>query len=130
MDDATETTESERPSRRTLSRAEEFAIGKMIETVITKLADGTVQYAPTWDDSRVVRDSNIPGFNESHVARLRTDVFGRLNTTIPGGNPLAIAHERLKRLEMRVAALEDAAGIKRGAIQPHLDLNGNGADAR
>jgi len=127
MDD---TIETELPSRRTLSRAEEYTLGKMIEPIITKLADGTVQYVMGWDDARVVRDSNIPGLNESHVARLRTDVFGRLNTTIPGGNPLAIAHERLKRLESRVAALEDAAGILRGAVQPHLDLNGNGADAR
>ena len=118
--------ETELEKRRTLTRAEEYALGKMMEPVLIKIDDETAEYLEGWSDARIVQECGIPGINSSHVGRLRIDLFGRLNTVNNTNNPMAIAHERLKRLEARVSQLERERSPMLLSAHPRLDLNGSG----
>lgn len=113
---------SKQTDRRTLTRQEEFVLAKFMEPLIERSGDKSIKYIADWSDEQVMKECGVANINEMHIARLRLQVFGKLTGGFSGSlAPMAQAFERIKQLEGRVAALEDAATnpqLGNGRLQP------------
>lgn len=90
-------------SSKHMSRADVLAIGKFLETILSKpKAGGYITYSSECDDAKVATKF---GYKEESIARLRKDLFGNLAPGA-GTTPVSLLWERLAKLESRVNAIE------------------------
>gem|GEM_PF-4343956 len=99
----TQTAEQQKPARRHLTRREEYDITGLLEAKILFDEEGrATAYKPGYSDLQIAIESKIPDIRESHVYRLRLDVFGHF----PAPPKSDTVEGRLAALEARVAVLE------------------------
>ena len=88
-----------------LSRAQIFEIGKVLEEALEESGTqkGRYKYKDEWSDEKV---ATLVGCGKGQIAKCRNDLFGELERGANGININALAWDRIKALEARVAELE------------------------
>lgn len=84
-----------------LTRVEEHQIIKLLEQHVTKLDDGMCRYEGGMTDVLVTEQCGVERAKVSHIAAIRTDLFGRIYA-----KRVAPPNDRLAALEARVEELE------------------------
>jgi hypothetical protein len=97
-----------------MSRAQQFAVSKVLESV-TEQDEEWIAYKDGWSDERVARDHHL---TETQVASLRKAVFGKLRPGHDGGL-FAVLDQRISDLELKVAELE-----RRDRVSNYVSQNG------
>lgn len=89
-----------------LSRSQIFEIGKLLEDALEESGTqkGRFRYKDGWDDDKIAA---LVGCGKTQIAKCRNDLFGELERGANGVNINALAWDRLKTLEARVAELEN-----------------------
>lgn len=106
--------------RRSMSRADVFQLGKLLENNTTPDGEENgikfVKFNEGWDDQRI---ADICGIGISSVRTARQDMFGQIRKG--GDSPYHKFADRIAALESRVAELEDAI-TKPRVVKSFADL--------
>lgn len=97
-----------KPTGKHLTRQQILEIGIVLQKTCKPASHGFYAYVEGYSDAKIAQEYNV---STAQVMKLRKDVLGDIHpdSTSNKNNPLLLAWGRIKELERRVDALEDAA---------------------